>query len=212
VAFLADRWPPNARSSPSERCATHMGPFPPPRSPKLAGAAGPTNRGGRREESRSDHQAVQLDEVMEALGEGASAADRDRGQGLRPPEGAHRALPWRGVRGRLLPKVMVVWWCTTNGHAVVDAIERTAKTRQDRRRKIFVTPVDEVVRIRTGERGPSAVRLHRRGDGRRERLLLPVMSYRQCGAPWKRTRVGDDGLLAPQIFSMPRPCPASRST
>jgi len=40
---------------------------------------------------------------------------------------------------------------------VVESIEKTAKTGRIGDGKIFVTPVDEVVRIRTGERGGSAV-------------------------------------------------------
>ncbi len=39
----------------------------------------------------------------------------------------------------------------------VDAIVAGARTGRIGDGKIFVTPVDEVVRIRTGERGPSAV-------------------------------------------------------
>ena len=40
---------------------------------------------------------------------------------------------------------------------VVEAIEKAAKTGRIGDGKIFVTPVDEVVRIRTGERGGDAV-------------------------------------------------------
>ena len=40
---------------------------------------------------------------------------------------------------------------------VVEAIERTARTGKPGDGKIFVLPVDEVVRIRTGERGPGAL-------------------------------------------------------
>jgi len=40
---------------------------------------------------------------------------------------------------------------------VVDTIERTAKTGRIGDGKIFVIPVEEVVRIRTGERGSGAV-------------------------------------------------------
>ncbi len=57
-----------------------------------------------------------------------------------------------------LPKVMVVVVVHDEMvHAVVETIERTAKTGKIGDGKIFVTPVDEVVRIRTGERGPEAV-------------------------------------------------------
>ena len=40
---------------------------------------------------------------------------------------------------------------------VVEAIEKAAKTGRIGDGKIFVTPVDDVVRIRTGERGGDAV-------------------------------------------------------
>jgi len=40
---------------------------------------------------------------------------------------------------------------------VVEAIERAAKTGRIGDGKIFVQPVDEVIRIRTGERGEGAL-------------------------------------------------------
>ena len=40
---------------------------------------------------------------------------------------------------------------------VVDAIMKAAKTGSIGDGKIFVTPIDDVVRIRTGERGPDAI-------------------------------------------------------
>ncbi len=40
---------------------------------------------------------------------------------------------------------------------VVDVIEEAAKTGRIGDGKIFVTPIDEVVRIRTGERGEDAL-------------------------------------------------------
>jgi nitrogen regulatory protein P-II 1 len=40
---------------------------------------------------------------------------------------------------------------------VVDAIEKAAQTGRIGDGKIFVTPVEEVVRIRTGERGGNAI-------------------------------------------------------
>jgi nitrogen regulatory protein P-II 1 len=40
---------------------------------------------------------------------------------------------------------------------VVDAIEKSAKTGRIGDGKIFVLPIDEVVRIRTGERGEQAI-------------------------------------------------------
>jgi nitrogen regulatory protein P-II 1 len=40
---------------------------------------------------------------------------------------------------------------------VIDAIEKAARTGRIGDGKIFVTPVEEVIRIRTGERGGNAV-------------------------------------------------------
>jgi nitrogen regulatory protein P-II 1 len=42
-------------------------------------------------------------------------------------------------------------------HSVIDAIEKSAKTGRIGDGKIFVSPVDEAVRIRTGEKGDEAV-------------------------------------------------------
>ena len=41
--------------------------------------------------------------------------------------------------------------------SVIDAIEKSAKTGRIGDGKIFVSPIDEVVRIRTGERGEDAI-------------------------------------------------------
>jgi nitrogen regulatory protein P-II 1 len=41
--------------------------------------------------------------------------------------------------------------------SVVEAISKAAKTGRIGDGKIFVLPIDEVVRIRTGERGPDAI-------------------------------------------------------
>jgi nitrogen regulatory protein P-II 1 len=42
-------------------------------------------------------------------------------------------------------------------HSVIDAIEKTAKTGRIGDGKIFVTSLEEAVRIRTGERGDEAI-------------------------------------------------------
>jgi len=42
-------------------------------------------------------------------------------------------------------------------HAVMDAIEKSAKTGRIGDGKIFVSPLDEAVLIRTGERGEEAI-------------------------------------------------------
>ena len=42
-------------------------------------------------------------------------------------------------------------------HQVIDAIEKSAKTGRIGDGKIFVMPIDEAVRIRTGERSEEAI-------------------------------------------------------
>jgi nitrogen regulatory protein P-II 1 len=57
-----------------------------------------------------------------------------------------------------VPKVqLVVITADTLVGAVLDAIERAAKTGKVGDGKIFVSEMMEVVRIRTGERGPDAL-------------------------------------------------------
>lgn len=67
---------------------------------------------------------------------------------------------WRGEEYviDLLPKVSVV--AVVNDHEVVDclaAISQAARTDRIGDGKIFVSTVDEVVRIRTGETGTEAI-------------------------------------------------------
>ena len=58
----------------------------------------------------------------------------------------------------LLPKVQIIVVVRDDQQAaVVEAIESAANTGEIGDGKIFVTPVLEAVRIRTGERGDSAV-------------------------------------------------------
>ena len=101
-----------------------------------------------------------LDEVKDALHEiGLQGHHRGRGQGLRAPEGPYRALPRRRIRrrfpaegedrGGLRP--------TTWSERAVEAITQAARTGRIGDGKIFVSEIQEVIRIRTGERGDDAV-------------------------------------------------------
>ena len=57
-----------------------------------------------------------------------------------------------------LPKVKLEVVCDDDMvHTVVETIEAAAKTGRIGDGKIFVIPVEEVVRIRTGERGTGAI-------------------------------------------------------
>jgi len=57
-----------------------------------------------------------------------------------------------------LPKVQITVFATEDRvAAIVDAIVEGARTGKIGDGKIVVRPLDDVVRIRTGERGPSAI-------------------------------------------------------
>ncbi|MRS12642.1 MAG: P-II family nitrogen regulator [Actinobacteria bacterium] len=67
---------------------------------------------------------------------------------------------WRGQEYTidLLPKVMI--WLVVHDHEVRDVVDTIIKTAQTGRigdGKIFVSPVDEVYRVRTGEQGADAI-------------------------------------------------------
>ena len=72
----------------------------------------------------------------------------------------HEAV-YRGVAYRIdfRPKVMLEWvGDDDDADGVVRAIQKAAATEKIGDGKIFVSVVEEVVRIRTGERGDDAVR------------------------------------------------------
>ena len=100
-----------------------------------------------------------LDDVREALSEaGIQGMTVTEVKGFGRQKG-HSEL-YRGAEYvvNFLPKVKIEVVCTDDVvHQVVEAIENAAKTGRIGDGKIFVLPVDEVVRIRTGERGSSAV-------------------------------------------------------
>ncbi len=100
-----------------------------------------------------------LDEVKEALTEiginGITAIDV---KGFGRQKG-HAEL-YRGAEYVVdfLPKVKLEILCSDEQvHEVIEAIEKAARTGQIGDGKIFVTSLDEVIRTRTGERGPDAV-------------------------------------------------------
>src|SRR5512137_1990473 len=100
-----------------------------------------------------------LDEVKEALHEvGVSGITVTEAKGFGRQKG-HTEL-YRGAEYVVdfLPKVKVELVVEDGMVAkVVEAIERTAKTGRIGDGKLFVLPVDEVIRIRTGERGTDAL-------------------------------------------------------
>jgi len=100
-----------------------------------------------------------LDEVKEALGAvGVQGMTVSEVKGFGRQKG-HTEL-YRGAEYVVdfLPKVKLDIIVRDEQVAdVVAAIERAAKTGRIGDGKIFVTPVEEIVRIRTGERGGDAV-------------------------------------------------------
>jgi nitrogen regulatory protein P-II 1 len=100
-----------------------------------------------------------LDDVKEALSEvGIQGLTVSEVKGFGRQKG-HTEL-YRGAEYVVdfLPKIKIeVVVQEEQVHQVVEAIERAARTGKIGDGKIFVLPVDEVVRIRTGERGQEAL-------------------------------------------------------
>jgi len=100
-----------------------------------------------------------LDDVREALADaGVQGMTITEVKGFGRQKG--HAETYRGAEYVVdfLPKVKVeVIVDDDQVHAVVEAVENAAKTGRIGDGKIFVLPIDEAIRIRTGERGPGAV-------------------------------------------------------
>lgn len=100
-----------------------------------------------------------LDEVKEALNEiGIQGITVSEVKGFGRQKG-HTEL-YRGAEYVVdfIPKIKMEIIVTDDMAAkVVEVIEGAAKTGRIGDGKIFVTPIDEVVRIRTGERGEDAL-------------------------------------------------------
>ena len=100
-----------------------------------------------------------LDDVKEALHEvGVSGITVTEAKGFGRQKG-HTEL-YRGAEYVVdfLPKVKIEVVCTDDlVDRAVEAIQQAARTGRIGDGKIFVTNVEEVVRIRTGERGSDAI-------------------------------------------------------
>ena len=100
-----------------------------------------------------------LDEVREALSEiGVTGLTVTEVKGFGRQKG-HTEL-YRGAEYVVdfLPKVKIeVVVPDSSADAAIDAIVKAAKTGRIGDGKIFVSPVDEVIRIRTGETGEDAI-------------------------------------------------------
>ena len=100
-----------------------------------------------------------LDEVKDALDKaGITGITITESKGFGRQKG-HTEL-YRGAEYRVefLPKVKVeVLVDDAKAAGIVDALVDAARTGRIGDGKIFVSPVEDAVRIRTGERGPNAI-------------------------------------------------------
>ena len=100
-----------------------------------------------------------LDEVKDALAEvGIQGMTVTEVKGFGRTGGKKEVYRGSSYVVDFVPKVKVeVVVADEQVNAVIDAIERSARTGRIGDGKIFVVPVEEVVRIRTGERGRDAI-------------------------------------------------------
>ena len=100
-----------------------------------------------------------LDEVKEALArEGVQGMTISEVKGFGRQKGHTEVYRGAEYVVDFLPKVKIELLVSDDRAAIcVDVIERTAKTGRIGDGKIFVFPVDDIIRIRTGEHGADAV-------------------------------------------------------
>ena len=100
-----------------------------------------------------------LDEVKDALAEvGIQGMTVTEVKGFGRTGGKKEVYRGSSYVVDFVPKVKVeVVVADEQVNAVIDAIERSARTGRIGDGKIFVVPVEEVVRIRTGETGEQAL-------------------------------------------------------
>ena len=100
-----------------------------------------------------------LDEVKDALAEvGVQGMTVTEVKGFGRTGGKKEVYRGSSYVVDFVPKVKVeVVVADEQVNAVLDAIERSARTGRIGDGKIFVVPIEEVVRIRTGERGRVAI-------------------------------------------------------
>lgn len=100
-----------------------------------------------------------LDDVKEALGTiGISGMTISEVKGYGRQKG-HKEI-YRGAEYNVdfIPKIKIeLVVATDQTERVVEAIMKTANTGQIGDGKLFVMPVEEVIRVRTGERGQEAI-------------------------------------------------------
>jgi hypothetical protein len=118
------------------------------------------HRGTTGHETRNcHHQALQARRSARSTVRHWRAGNhRDRSQGVRSPEGAHRAVPWCRIRGRFSAQGEDRSRVKTEIlDQVIEAIEKSASTGKIGDGKIFVFDLEQAIRIRTGESGEEAL-------------------------------------------------------
>ncbi len=118
-----------------------------------------TNKGGQMKKIEAIIKPFKLDEVKNALTKiGVQGMTVTEVKGFGRQKG-HTEV-YRGAEYRIdfLPKVKIEL-ITSDEMATqaIETIERAAKTGKIGDGKIFISPVEEVIRIRTGERGKDAI-------------------------------------------------------
>jgi nitrogen regulatory protein P-II 1 len=100
-----------------------------------------------------------LDEVKEALSEvGIQGMTVTEVKGFGRTGGKKEVYRGSAYVVDFVPKVKIeIVVADSQAQQVLDAIEKSAKTGRIGDGKIFVTPVEEAVRIRTGERAEEAI-------------------------------------------------------
>lgn len=100
-----------------------------------------------------------LDEVKDALSEvGVQGMTVTEVKGFGRTGGKKEVYRGSAYVVDFVPKVKIeVVVADSQTQSVIDAIEKSAKTGRIGDGKIFVTPVEQAVRIRTGEQGEEAV-------------------------------------------------------
>jgi len=86
-------------------------------------------------------------------------------------------LSWRGTEYQMdmIPKMMIsIVLSDRNVEKVVETITKAARTGKEGDGIIFVYPVDDVIRIRTGERGEQALSYPNDIDARRHSQPNPI--------------------------------------
>ncbi|GAB6274925.1 MAG: nitrogen regulator P-II GlnB [Peptococcaceae bacterium] len=103
-----------------------------------------------------DEKLNEVKEALEKVGYPGMTVVRVEGHGRQ--KGRIERFRGQEVKVELLPKVKIEI-VTQDQHVaeLIELIKKTARTGEVGDGKIFVIPVEEVVRIRTGEEGESAI-------------------------------------------------------